>query len=141
MDAAASIFVFVGILILISLPIADKIVKKYNMPESLKWFGLLHVWGIVILALLAHRPGGYAEKANKVNCPNCGGLIDVNFRICPYCRYNLGNDNQQQNIAPSYNMPQNNYSNQSNYAQYNGNNNNYNPYGNNSQNNNMNYPK
>lgn len=62
------------------------IIEKYHAPKTLLWLAIANYHGLIVLLILVFRPNGYAARARMVSCPNCGGLIDPGFTICPYCR-------------------------------------------------------
>ena len=53
-------------------------VRKMYSPHWM-WFGIHPVLGWIAVIVFAALPP-------RRECPACGGLIQVRFRICPYCR-------------------------------------------------------
>ncbi len=53
--------------------------RRKNYSPTWMWFGIHPVGGwIAFLVLSCLTP--------RIACPNCGGYVTVNFRICPYCQ-------------------------------------------------------
>ena len=80
-------FLLAIIIAAIYFALCSLLVRKYDAPKALVLLGLLGFWGVGILLVLIFRPNGYSDKAKRVHCPSCGGLIDREFKICPYCRH------------------------------------------------------
>ena len=81
-----SYFILLCILIYgFSFFVCFSLLKKYNAPGALALLGLCNLYGVIIMLILVFRPNGYADKAKRVQCPTCGGLIGPEFKICPYC--------------------------------------------------------
>ena len=76
-----TVFVVVGWVLPISLGIGCAVRKMYS-PHWM-WFGIHPVLGWIAFIVLAVLPP-------RRECPACGGLIQVRFRICPYCRNPIG---------------------------------------------------
>ena len=75
-------FILLGLLVAaFYFILCDFLVEKYDAPKVLVLLGLLGFWGIGILLVLIFRPNGYSDKAKKVHCPSCGGLIDREFNM------------------------------------------------------------
>jgi hypothetical protein len=72
--------VFVGWVLPIVLGVRAANRKQYS-PHWM-WFGIHPLFGwIACIVLLCLPP--------RIQCPNCGGFVAVNFRICPYCHAGL----------------------------------------------------
>jgi hypothetical protein len=56
--------------------------KQKNYSPHWMWFGIHPILGwVACIALLCMTP--------RIQCPNCGGYVTVNFRVCPYCHAGL----------------------------------------------------
>jgi hypothetical protein len=55
-----------------------RLAQKKGYSPHWMWFGVHPIGGWVAFIVMASL-----EK--KIQCPNCGGYIGSNFRICPYC--------------------------------------------------------
>ena len=56
-----------------------RLAQKKGYSPHWMWFGVNPVGAWAAMIVMAAL-----EKRNQ--CPNCGGFIASNFRICPYCR-------------------------------------------------------
>jgi hypothetical protein len=66
------------------------------------WIGMLMMWvfplgvlalvilGIVWLVNSVSRPGSQTSATPAKTCPNCSGLVQADWRNCPYCGTALG---------------------------------------------------
>lgn len=104
------ILIILGVFVFAPVCLIFGMVNKYNMPKVFDFCALINVWGLIIVAILVYKPNGYADQARKINCPNCGGRIDSEFRICPFCRM------QTCAGVVSYNMMYTGYQQMSPYA-------------------------
>jgi hypothetical protein len=53
-------------------------------------FGIHPIFGwIACIVLLCITP--------RIQCPNCGGFVTVNYRICPFCRTGLAHPSSSGN--------------------------------------------
>ena len=77
--------VLVLVIYIISFVVIGYLISKYKAPGWFLFLGFIHFVGVAIVLGVVFRPDGYADRAQKVNCPNCGGLIGREFTICPYC--------------------------------------------------------
>lgn len=91
-DIVAALFAFVAIFFLVlvavfvgwALPITlgVRAANRKNYSPHWMWFGIHPLAGwIACIVLLCLPP--------RVQCPNCGGFVTVNFRICPFCHTGL----------------------------------------------------
>jgi hypothetical protein len=86
-NVLALIIVLVVILAVLSLWITPVVLgvrfaKKKGYSPHWMWFGLHPVGAWVVFIVMV-----CLEK--RIQCPNCGGFIGANFRICPYCQATL----------------------------------------------------
>ena len=59
-----------------------RLAKEKGISPHWMWFGIHPILGwIACIVLLCITP--------RIRCPNCGGFVTVNFRICPYCHAGL----------------------------------------------------
>ena len=75
----------IGIFFLWVLPISLGIqcARRKNYPAVWMLFGIHPLGGwIAFIVLSCLQP--------RIACPNCGGFIKIQFRICPYCHGNVG---------------------------------------------------
>ena len=86
--------------------IVTALVIKYNAPRGLIALSIAHLYGLILVLIIIFKPNGYADRSKRINCPNCGGLIGREFRICPYCH---------RQIAPNMMNPANYMNNQRHY--------------------------
>ncbi len=72
------IFVVWGLPIILGIWAA----KRKNYSPHWMWLGVYPMLGWLACIVLILLPA-------KDRCPNCGGFVTVNFRICPYCHVGL----------------------------------------------------
>jgi len=90
--ALAAIVVLGWVLpITLGLRMADR--KRYSRLWML--FGIHPVGGWIAYIVLACLPP-------RVQCPNCGGFVRPNFRLCPFCHIELASPSAQ---APAPRCP------------------------------------
>ena len=53
--------------------------KHKNYSPAWMCFGIHPLGGWIAFIVLSCLP-------DRIQCPNCGGFVKVNFKICPYCR-------------------------------------------------------
>ena len=53
--------------------------KRKNYSPAWMCFGIHPLGGWIAFIVLSCLPA-------RIQCPNCGGFVQVNFKICPYCR-------------------------------------------------------
>jgi hypothetical protein len=90
-DAATVVLLMVPLLLILVLIVVGWVLpiclgvgaaKRKNYSPHWMWFGIHPISGwIACIVLLCIRP--------QIQCPNCGGFVRVNFRICPYCHVEL----------------------------------------------------
>ena len=56
--------------------------RKKNYPALWMLFGIHPLGGWIAFIVLACLPP-------RIQCPACGGFVQVHFRICPFCHANL----------------------------------------------------
>ena len=84
--------VFLGVGWVLPIALGIQAAKQKNYSPHWMWFGIHPILGwIACIVLLCITP--------RIQCPNCGGFVTVNFRICPYCHAGL--DLQSNRGTPS----------------------------------------
>jgi len=73
---------YVGIGWVLPIILGIQTARQKGYSPHWMWFGIhpAFAWFACIL-LLCTTP--------RIQCPNCGGFVTVNFRICPYCHAGL----------------------------------------------------
>jgi uncharacterized membrane protein HdeD (DUF308 family) len=76
------VFVFVCAIWITPIVLGVRAARKKNYSPCWMLFGIHPLLGwIACIVLLCAPP--------RIRCSNCGGLVTVNFRICPYCHAEL----------------------------------------------------
>ena len=87
--------VAIGVLWVLPIVLGVRTARRKGFSPHWMWFGVHPVGGWVAFIVLS------AVTARK-QCPNCGGFISINFRICPYCQHQLA----PMVYAPPQQLPQ-----------------------------------